>query len=935
MPDIVIVDTFDQTVDRKSFPAGRPFAINVMEGWPEGWPDNEIMVIDSDRKVYDAMAAGPMIMNEGDEYTVALGANATAAAAVVGFLSKTAFGQVAVWQLLLTAVTLAANFLLAPKIPNLNASYEWEQETSGQFFSAQSNQLRIGARVPDVFGVTRIWPDLIVEPWIEYDGTNQNLKELYVVSNGECDVTDPRISSENADANAGALITVFKPGQSWPTQDQMPIYRTNSFVGSVALPGPNNTSASLAAFTLSGNTITTNITDYFTTFTSAVGSYFRLVGDNVDSANKEVLFEVTGASSTTLNINPAIPTTQTDITGVQFRGANEVAVDLVAAPILFTGVTFGSYWYYSGGGDDYWTTSGEGSYNGTNGAVEPGFSQGSMWNPTSGQDIPATWGDLSGSYYTDQPSLGGVPITGKQFRGLNPGGDFYFVKWLNDDDYNPDVPSSGLATSVFSVPGDPNRIEFDIEFPGGLYQQNAGQPPIARAVTIRMYYRVKGTGTWTTYEDFEFSDLTRMPRRFTRGVDVTQDNAGYECYFARQTEEIDENGSFVAVDACQLIGLRGRQEFSAALAADTLNVTLVLLELRSQDVGQVVRQRDFSVVASRILPDNSHDNDTARAGTDTIEQAVLYTLMDQGGYDVANIRRDRLAAIQTDMNAITGGSAGKFNGIIDQTMTMEDQTQLLVNIGRIMTFRRGSTIDFNRNKQNQVPVRLISSRNKVSPETRVLNFGDSNEATSVILRYMNSQDDFKEATVQYPTGAGADINPEEQSVLGITDPIHAERMAQFLWDKKTYQRDSLTVEASDDGILLSPGEVIAVSDHLKDLPPIDGDVEDVTGTVWTFDDVVTAGTYNLRITDEKGELHYNSQVVVAAETNTIDLGVAAPTLPSQWASVGFRYSFHLASEDAFDLYIVESIEPVKEGPVTLNCSAYRDETYQSDTAVIT
>ena len=191
--------------------------------------------------------------------------------------------------------------------------------------------------------------------------------------------------------------------------------------------------------------------------------------------------------------------------------------------------------------------------------------------------------------------------------------------------------------------------------------------------------------------------------------------------------------------------------------------------------------------------------------------------------------------------------------------------------------------------------------------------------------------------MQHPTGGNANINPTEQPVIGITNGVEATRLAQYLWDKRKYERDTLEISVTDDGILLSPGDLISVTDHLLVEKPLDGEVEsfDEATDTFIFDQVIPAGTYMFRIrsNDQGGIL---STQVTLTETNQTQVIVTAlkGKLDLATAQVGMLYSFIPITDDGTDLFYVLEVTPSRDNPVRISAMNFNDLTYQSDTAVI-
>lgn len=931
MPRIKVVNEFDEILHDVKIKRGTLFAQAALDNWPEGFPGLSISVLNSDGDVVTAEQALNLELREGETWTIVLrpqgpGFIVAAEAFMLAVSSST-------WlQLALVAVSILGSYLLAPKLPSISSGYEWDDADSPQFFSAQSNRLRPGARLPEIFGIIRTWPDLLVEPWVRYYGDRQSISELYVVTNGHARISSVRLHEEDLDSLPSSGYTVYHPGDDWPAD--FPVWRTNTFVGSVELPGPNENIAQDGVFDIRTNgEIHSSVNGFFTASTSFLNRYITLSGPDVLPANR-VVYKVTAIATdpndTIIEVEPS-PAEAQNNTVLTIRLVEDLALDNQGDP-KFYDFTWIPVWRYQGGEGDYWIEDG---FVSSIPISDPGIVGANMVDLIAEAEGPVSWKYVTSSAVPGGPSLSDYRFAKGDTSVPDSG---YYIEWREEGVYLPGVPGAAGATSVFTVPGDTDSVEFDIEFSAGLYEQKAGKPPVMREVIIEMFYREVGDALWVNSETFAFVEKTRTPRRFTS--EFTWPSSGfYEVYFARVTESVDDSGDYVAVDACQLIGLRGRQHLGPEVLNDTLDYTMVRVELSTQNVQQALRERRLNLLATRKLPDRRVDTTTPGElrRTITIRDAMLYTMIDQGGYDEDFIDKETLQDIHLELRDLPSGSS-EFHGIVDQTMTLEDQLLLIGNVGRIISYRRGSQFYFNRLSKGRIPKFLFNSRNKTEPETRSMNFGDSNESTSIIVRFMDATDDYKEGFVQYPDpdlDPNTEINPEEQSLLGVTDPRVAARIAKFLWDKRKYERDTIELKVSDDGALCAPGDVIAVTDHLRKEAPIDGEILNIEGSVITFDRPIPPDDYVARITDREGDL----KTALYLTVNNEDISLVIPewetvVLPPSTSQVSLRYSFTPIEYQEFDLFYVLQVQPSFDGPVQISGMIYDERAYDADDSVV-
>lgn len=924
MPKIVVTEPLGTVIDSLDCPEGISFADAVMKEWPDGYPDHNVKLFDpSGVPLSPEMAVLPM---QPGTYRI-----------VLYPLGPVILGvKLGVW--LLAAVSLAGSILLAPKIPNLGqqGNYEWDEEARPQFLSGQTNQIRPGARVVDLFGAIRTYPDLIAQPVIEYYGDYQSIRELYVVTNGYAECSDYQLQENSMDDLPAYGATQFRPGDTWPIE--FPILRQNEYVGQVDLPAPNEVAVTTPNWTLNtGGTITVAVDGFFSQFVSRVGQAFYIFSPSFNPANNKVYTLVSiSTDGRTLTVSPAPSVTQT-VTSPRVTVRRVTAIwGTVAAPNTFTPTGWNEQWPVSGNFTGYTA----------NNQIVAGSGLGTFLQDITSKALnPATGQEYSVSKITTRRTAPGGVFEQKGqwlYHSRNspqpPAGVAYvFVRMENPvPPYDPDVPNTGYNSPVFNVPGSSTKeIWLDFEFPQGLYYQVSGQPPQALGVTVDVFYRAAASSDpWVQHPGgFTFVATTRNPRRWTSKITGLPIGA-YEVYLSRRTNTVLETSSAFAQDTVRLIGLKGVQD-TPKLVGLTIDYTMIELAFYTQNISQAFSNRRFNCIAQRYLPNHRTGDGTVLEPTRRLTDAILYTAINQEQYDKANIDVAALTAIQAELDALDPlAASGEFNGIFDQIMTTEDQLLSIANVGRIMVYRKARNLFFKRPKAGELPVTLFNSRNKTQPEQKVMTFGETNDPDAIIVRYVDETQGYAEGEIQYPQGVDA-VRPKTITLLGVTSPLVAYRRAKYEWDLITYQRDSISLAVAEEGILVGPGDVIANSDFLHSARPLQGEVLSVAGTVFTFDRNIPAGSYIGRIRSDDGFLLHQSNVTIATAGDVQDIPAwTGAVMPGGASSVGLLYEFVSDTAGQQDLYLVSSVAPDADGIVNLTCNRYMDEMYACDTAVL-
>ncbi len=87
-------------------------------------------------------------------------------------------------------------------------------ESPNNKLTAQTNIARAYQAIPDVYGLRRVWPDLLQNSLVEYVNHEKFVTELLCVSRGKGTITDVRFADTPIDDIDGAAWEVFEPAAS-------------------------------------------------------------------------------------------------------------------------------------------------------------------------------------------------------------------------------------------------------------------------------------------------------------------------------------------------------------------------------------------------------------------------------------------------------------------------------------------------------------------------------------------------------------------------------------------------------------------------------------------------------------------------------------------------------------------------------------------------
>lgn len=110
------------------------------------------------------------------------------------------------------AVSLAATFLLAPKMPD--AGSQSQPPSPNNALAARSNKQRLGGRIPDIFGEVWSVPDLIAPTYSIYDNNKEVEFSYMCVGRGKHEVKQALDDTTPINQVFGSSVLVYDPGKT-------------------------------------------------------------------------------------------------------------------------------------------------------------------------------------------------------------------------------------------------------------------------------------------------------------------------------------------------------------------------------------------------------------------------------------------------------------------------------------------------------------------------------------------------------------------------------------------------------------------------------------------------------------------------------------------------------------------------------------------------
>lgn len=113
----------------------------------------------------------------------------------------------ATWAYIIAAVFFVAAYTMVPKVPGVSTTHE----SPNNSLTAQTNIARAYQGIPDVYGLRRVWPDLIQPSTVEYVDNVKLITEWMCISRGKGTITAVKYAETPIGDIEGASYAIFEP----------------------------------------------------------------------------------------------------------------------------------------------------------------------------------------------------------------------------------------------------------------------------------------------------------------------------------------------------------------------------------------------------------------------------------------------------------------------------------------------------------------------------------------------------------------------------------------------------------------------------------------------------------------------------------------------------------------------------------------------------
>lgn len=822
--------------------------------------------------------------------------------------------------------------------------------SSNNELAQRSNQARLNARIPDIFGKVRSYPDLIAQTYTIYKDGIEIEECLMCIGRGYFQILDMRDGDTDVANIAGTSVSVYDPFTSIVGT---PIYQVGEAF--TELPKFVRTSASTNGQTIelpnkamlessnvwfqSPNLIKgagLDFTQYFAANDRVAlsGAVYgvqdvNLSGSIMVNEDKMVIIE----SSTNID-NPNL------FKGLQLTGALVDIVTVTGTPPdevteINTRDLSGQY-----------IVSGV-----TKTVITGGFHyEITLSNP---EKVNANWQYVNNSY----------TITAGAFLNRNSNSitldDTYTINSVTSDTIalvNPSainnewdklltlpnqstqgqevlvrfdaVSSKYVGWFNFDMP-EATQAVFNFFFPNGLFYQDSKGGVWEEGITVVIELQAidsKGdpVGSITTINQ---EIRANNKSQFGRTIYIDLPTAGSFRFRLSRTTATQAGKT---QDTCKIKSVYGMAD---STISDYGDVTIVRSRTVATDGALSIKERKLNCLVNRKLP---VDGTGPLQVTSSAGQALINLALDQyiGRRTSAEVDIAQINAEIAKVNAYFGSDLmSEFNYTIDDdNLSFEEIAGMVASAAFCEPYRFGSLTRLKFEQPQENAVLLFNHRNKVPlTEKRSYTFGVQKDYDGVELEYTSDVDD---ARVKYIIPE--DItpkNPLKITTTGIRNEAQAKVRAWREWNKLRYKYMSCEVEVLDESELLIRNDRILVADNTI-VDTQDGEVEAVDGLIiqtsqpCTFD-VGSDYFIHLQIS--------NATVDVVPCTAGVDKyhvvlrrPPVQPLVVSDDRYVKTLYTLVRADQSESQAFMLEELTPQTQMTNTLKASNYDARFYERD-----
>jgi hypothetical protein len=655
-------------------------------------------------------------------------------------------------------VGLAASLLIqTPRVPS---SLQFESG-SPTYALDVVNRRRIGEPIPVLYGRARIVPDLVANPYTEYDSNDQYLYMVLCLGNGLFDIEEVRIAESPVNRLTNFTAEIIETGDTLGAfPDNV---STSSLVQGQLLRATNDVSRpgnTAVVFTASDQRITPVGNP---TLFSGIS-----VSDNITITN-------TGLNNATRNVTAVGPG------GSYLAFASGIVDESPPGAGLAKGFV-----EITPAGDVTFTES-------TRTITDPTKKRFKRWK--AGDVIVITNSHVNaGTFTLETVSGSGASATTVEPLGIEAGANPSFE--LASGGYIGPFPANAAGTVL-------EDIGLDLIFPKGLSDNGSD-------LTVGAEFQIRpidddgvATGGWTTLETVSITRDSLSPVRLSYTYPNPGGSDRWEARVRRTTSsEFDAN----MPDEVSWAGLRAY--LPQVGTYDGVTVYALRVKATEQIPQDVARQ--INIIATRKLPvwnGTEWSEPTATRSPAWALADVLRSTEYGGGQ--ADSRID-LAKLLT-LDATWAARGDYFDGVFDQTITVWDALQRISRAGRATPIVSGGLMTFVRDQERTLRTILYTPQHIKKGSLGIeYSFRQADDPDGVELAWIDPRT-WRPAHIEATISGDAPLRPATVDLFGVTNEEQAQREATYLARVDAYQRKVVRFTVEMDGHIPLVGDLIGLS----------------------------------------------------------------------------------------------------------------------------
>ncbi|QNX13220.1 hypothetical protein IC789_14110 [Acinetobacter seifertii] len=849
--------------------------------------------------------------------------------------------------MIITAILAAYSVYTVLTMPKPQASVAG---SSNNELSQRSNQARLNARIPDIFGRVRSYPDLIAQTYTIYKDGIEIEECLMCIGRGYFQILDMRDGDTDVANIAGTSVSVYDPFtpiigtpiyQVGEAFTELPKFvRTSASINGQTIELPNKAVLeSSSVWFQSPNLIKgagLDFTQYFAAndrvaLSGAVygvqdvnlsGSIMvnedKMViietSTNIDNPNLFKGLQLTGALVDIVTVSGTPPDEVTE------TNTRDLSGQFIVSGVNKTAITGGFHYEITLSNPEKVNANWQyvnSSYTLTSGAVLNRNSNSITLDDTytinsvTADTIALVNPSAINNEWDKLLTLPNQSTQGQEVLVRFDAVSNKYVGWFNFD-----MPEATQAV-------------FNFFFPNGLFYQDSKGGVWEEGITVVIELQAIDSngdpvGSITTINQ---EIRANNKSQFGRTIYIDLPTAGSFRFRLSRTTATQAGKT---QDTCKIKSVYGMAESNIS---DYGNVTIVRSRTVATDGALSIKERKLNCLVNRKLP---VDGTGPLQVTSSAGQALINLALDQyiGRRTSAEVDIAQINAEIAKVNAYFGSDLmSEFNYTIDDdNLSFEEIAGMVASSAFCEPYRFGSLTRLKFEQPQENAVLLFNHRNKVPlTEKRSYTFGVQKDYDGVELEYTSDVDD---ARVKYIIPE--DItpkNPLKITTTGIRNEAQAKTRAWREWNKLRYKYMSCEVEVLDESELLIRNDRILVADNTI-VDTQDGEIESVDGLIietsqpCTFD-VGSNYFIHLQIS--------NATVDVVPCTAGVDKyhvvlsrPPVQPLVVSDDKYVKTLYTLVRADQTEAQAFMLEELTPQTQMTNTLKASNYDAQFYERD-----